>query len=151
MVAVTDTHVLYSQTKSKNHSKINDNECHNHKKWKSGIITLKSEVESKSEAIKILTDVSDTISANKENSKLTYSDIVTATQHGKYTQKGKINNSGYHNCDGWKSEINTLKSEIKSLPEAIKIITGETKLSGANIEAIKLTPTHPVGTTQCSK
>jgi hypothetical protein len=69
MVAIMDTRVLYSQTKSKNHSKINDNECHNHKKWKSEIITLKSEVESKSEAIKILTEVSDTIGASKENSK----------------------------------------------------------------------------------
>jgi len=88
--------------------------------------------------------VSDTIGANKENSKLTLSDIVTATQRGKYTQKGKINNSGCHNCDGW-------KSEIKSLSEAIKIITGEIKPSDANIEAIKLTPTDPVGTTQCSK
>lgn len=151
MAAVTDTRVLYSQTKSKNHSKINDNDCHNHKKWKSEIITLKSEVESKSEAIKILTEESDTFGANKQNSKLTYSDIVTATQRGKYTQQGKNNNSGCHNCGEWKSEINTLKSEIKSLSEAIKIITGETKPSDANIKTTKLTHTDPVGTTQCSK
>jgi hypothetical protein len=141
MAAATDARVLYSPTKSKNLSKINDSECHSCRKWKSEINSLKSEVKSKSEIIKILTEESNTFGENKENNKLTCMDIVSASQCGKDNQQGKNSNSGCHSCDEWKSEIHTLKSEVKSLSEIIKIIIEEAKSSDANKEIIKLTYT----------
>ena len=53
--AATDARILYSPTKSKNHGKISDSECRSCWEWKSEIKTLKSEVKSESEIIKILT------------------------------------------------------------------------------------------------
>jgi predicted CopG family antitoxin len=123
MAAATDAHILYSPTKNKNHGKISDSECHSFREWKSEIKTLKSEVKSKSEIIKILTEESNPFSTNKENNKLTCMDSVSATQCGKCNQEGEISNSGCHSCSEWKREIQTLKSEVKSLSEIIKILT----------------------------
>ena len=74
MAAATDARILYSPTKSKNHSKISDSECHSCREWKSAIKTKKSEVKSKSEIIKILTEESNPFSANKN-----CTDSVSAT------------------------------------------------------------------------
>ena len=147
MAAATDTRVLYSPTKSKNHGKISDSECHSCREWKSEIKTLKSEVKSKSKIIKILTEESNPFGANKEKNKLTCTDSVSLTQCGKCNQQGKISNSGCYSCNEWKSEIQSLKNEVKSLSEIIKILTEEAKPSGANKETIKLTYTDSVGTT----
>jgi predicted CopG family antitoxin len=127
MAAVKDTRVLYSPTKNKNHDKISDNECHSCREWKSEIKTLKSEVKSKSEIIKIQTEESNPFGVNKENNKLTCTDSVSATQCEKCNQQGKISKSGCNSCSEWKGKIQTLKSEVKSLSEIIKFLTEEAK------------------------
>ena len=80
MAAATDARILYSPTKSKNHGKISDSECHSCREWKSEIKTLKSEIKSQSEIIKILTEEAKPFGANKETIKLTYTDSVGPTQ-----------------------------------------------------------------------
>jgi S-ribosylhomocysteine lyase LuxS involved in autoinducer biosynthesis len=65
--------------------------------------------------------------------------------------QGKTSNTRCHSCSEWKSEIQTVKSEVKSLSEIIKILTEEAKPLGANKETNKLTYTDSVSTTQCGK
>jgi archaellum component FlaC len=87
MAAVTDTRVLNSPTKSKNHGKISNSECHSCSEWKSDIKTLKSEVKSMSELIKILTEESNPFGANKEHKKLTCTDSVWKMQPTRKNQQ----------------------------------------------------------------
>jgi hypothetical protein len=75
MASVTKYRVLNSPKQSENYGKISDSECHYCCEWKSEIKVLQSEVRSVSEIIKILTEESNPSGANKENNKLTYTNL----------------------------------------------------------------------------